>query len=116
MRHILITAIALSFMMFSNAFAHHVWMEKRNGDIGILYGHGINKLDPYDPEKIKDVKGFDSKGKAVEVVIVKQKESALISPKGEAATISIFHAYPVGTYAPPLPLLGAGCSRSEQCE
>jgi len=75
-------------MMFSNAFAHMLWMEKRNGDIGILYGHGL-KLDPYDPEKIKDVKGFDSKGKAVEVVIVKQKESALISPKGEAATISI---------------------------
>ena len=89
MRHILITAITLSFMMFSNAFAHDIWMEKRNGDIGILYGHGL-KIDPYDPEKIKDVKGFDNKGKAVEVVIVKQKESALISPKGEAVTISIF--------------------------
>ncbi|MDI6775722.1 MAG: DUF4198 domain-containing protein [Syntrophales bacterium] len=88
MRHILITAIALSFMMFSNAFAHDVWMEKRNGDIGVLYGHGL-KLDPYDPEKIKDVKGFDSKGKAVKVEIVKRKESALISPKGEAATIGM---------------------------
>ena len=88
MRHILITAVTLCFMMFSNAFAHDVWMEKRNGDIGILYGHGL-KLDPYDPEKIKDAKGFDSKGKAVKVEIVKRKESALISPKGEAATIGM---------------------------
>jgi len=85
--------IVLSFLFFAliiqPVFAHDVWMEKRNGDFGVLYGHGF-KLDPYDPEKIKDAKGFDSKGKAVEVMIVKRKESALISPKGEAATISIF--------------------------
>lgn len=76
----------------SSVFAHEIWMEKRlkDGDIGILWGHGIRQIDPYDPEKILDVKAFDSKGKPVEVVLVKRKESALISPKGTASTIGIF--------------------------
>lgn len=81
-------SILFLILLSQPIFAHDVWMEKRNGDLGILYGHGF-KLDPYDPSQIREVKGFDSKGKSVEVEIVERKESALISPKRDAATISI---------------------------
>lgn len=88
MRHILIAAITLWVMMFSNAFAHDAWVEKRDGEFVVLYGHG-EMHDPYDPARVKEVKGFDIKGNAVPVEIIKKKDGASLSPKGEVAMITL---------------------------
>jgi len=72
-------------------YAHDAWVEKRDGEIVVLYGHAEDhRFDPYDPAKVKEARGFDRDGKDVTVKIVKGKDRASISPEKEVTAITIF--------------------------
>jgi nickel transport protein len=63
-------------------------MEPKDGGLVVLYGHGP-KQDPYDPNKVKDVKAFDCKGHTVPVEVVKKKESASLTYKKKPGIVSL---------------------------
>lgn len=74
-----------------NALAHDIWVEKQDGKLIVLYGHAEkNKLEPIEPAKIKEAKGFDKNGKDVTVKLVQDKDSLSISPAKEVAAVTLF--------------------------
>jgi nickel transport protein len=70
--------------------AHETWIEKRNGEILVLRGHG-GQAEPYDPANVKEAKAFDAEGQAVEVEVVRNKENARLSAKGNPAIVAVLY-------------------------
>ncbi len=68
--------------------AWDAWIEKQDGQLVVQYGRGARHIS-FDPQKVKDAKGFDSKGSAVQVGIVKHKERVSLVPKGNAAIVTV---------------------------
>lgn len=89
MRQVLIALIAMYFLMFSTAFAHDAWIEKKGDEFVVLYGHG-DKIDPYDLKKIKEVKAFDTARKEISVEVKAKGDGAVVVPKGNAALITLY--------------------------
>ena len=80
-----IVITALTFLVLASpCFAHDFWVEKAGTTLKVVYGHGSQRL-PYDPSSIKEVRGFDTQGKEIQVGVEKKKDSALLVPKGEAS-------------------------------
>lgn len=91
MRHILMAAITLCFMMVSNAFAHDTWVEKKDGQFVVVYGHAdVGKIETYDTSKIKEVRVYGVDGNIVQVVLEKEGYPAIIKPKSGAAIITLY--------------------------
>ena len=57
----------------------------------MLRGHHGGTIDPYDPALIKEAKALDANGQAVEMEIVKNKENATLSPKGNPAVVGALY-------------------------
>jgi nickel transport protein len=76
-------------LLFSlqHAFGHDAWLMPKDGGLVVAYGHG-EKLGPYDPASVREAKGYDSKGQAVPVQIVNEKEGASIGSKEKAAIVT----------------------------
>lgn len=70
--------------------AHDTWIGKRDGELLVLHGHG-DKIDPYDASRVKDAKAVDAKGQAVAMEIVRKKENASLSPKGDPAIVGALY-------------------------
>ncbi|MFN4132368.1 MAG: DUF4198 domain-containing protein [Caldimicrobium sp.] len=86
-----ITGLVLAFFMFLGQvlYAHDAWMVKKDGEIIILWGHGLSKLDPYNPDWFKSVTAINAEGKAVEIKVVKQKDSVTLFPQNEVAIVGV---------------------------
>lgn len=84
-------AFSLFFVLLvfslQQALAHDAWFVPKAGGLTVAYGHG-EKLEPYDPAKVKDAKGYDSKGQTVPVQIVNEKDGASIASKEKAAIVT----------------------------
>jgi nickel transport protein len=80
--------LAVFFVLLATplVLAHETWIEKRNGELLVLRGHG-GEAEAYDPANLKEPKAFDAKGQAVEVEIVKHKENASLSAKGNPSVV-----------------------------
>jgi nickel transport protein len=72
------------------ALAHDTWIEKRNGEFLVLRGHG-GQVEAYDPALVKEAKALDGKGQAVEMEIVKNKENAALSTKGDPVIVGALY-------------------------
>ncbi len=72
------------------ALAHDTWIEKRNGQLLVLRGHG-GDVEAYDPALVKEAKALDAKGQPVEIEIVNNKENALLSTKGDSAIVGALY-------------------------
>jgi nickel transport protein len=70
--------------------AHDTWVEKRNGELLVLRGHG-GQVEGYDPELVKEAKALDAKGQFVQVEIVKNKENVSLSTKGNPAIVGALY-------------------------
>ena len=70
--------------------AHDTWIEKRNGQLLVLRGHD-GAVEAYDPALVKEPKATDVKGQVVEIEIVKNKENATLSPKGNPAIVAALY-------------------------
>lgn len=79
----------LILFISSNAFAHDAWIEKKDGQFVVLYGHG-DKTETYDSSKIKEVKAYGIDGGIVQVALKKEGYPAIIKTHGEAALMSLY--------------------------
>ena len=61
--------------------AHDTWIEKRNGELLVLRGHG-GESEAYNPALVKEAQARDAKGQAVAMEIKKNKENASLTSKG----------------------------------
>lgn len=82
------SAIVLVLLFTQAAFAHHLWIEKEGNVFKILWGHPP-EINPYDPEKLKEVKAFDNKGKETEVERKNDKEMVYISSKADISMMVV---------------------------
>jgi nickel transport protein len=89
-RRICFTILILSLPVTPIVFGHDAWIEKRNGEWVVLYGHGDNH-EGYDPAEVKECKGLDAKGEAVVVEIVRGADKASLVPKGDPAVLTMFY-------------------------
>lgn len=72
------------------SLAHETWIEKRNGDVLVLRGHG-GTAEPYDSSKVKEAKALDAKGQSVQMEIVKNKENASLKTKGDPVVVGALY-------------------------
>jgi nickel transport protein len=72
------------------ALAHDTWIEKRNGELLVLRGHG-GEIEAYDPALVKEATARDAKGQAVEMELVRNKENTSLSPKGKPAIVAALY-------------------------
>jgi nickel transport protein len=86
--------VLLSVLLVSVAgqmvLAHDTWIEKRNGELLVLRGHG-GEVEAYDPALVKEAIALDAKGQAVETEIKKNKENAALTPKGNPVVIAALY-------------------------
>jgi len=80
--------LVLLFLSLQQAAAHDAWLQQTDGGVIVAYGHGA-KLDPYDPQNVKNAAAFDCKGGIVPVEIEKQKAGASITFKGTPAMVTV---------------------------
>jgi uncharacterized GH25 family protein len=52
-------------LLATSAWGHGAWLEKRQEDIVVVYGHGPGD-DTYAPEKVKQTTAYNAQGKALE--------------------------------------------------
>jgi nickel transport protein len=70
--------------------AHDTWIEKRDGQLLVLRGHG-GQVEGYNPELVTEAKALDAKGQVVPVEIVKNKENVSLSTKGNPAIVGALY-------------------------
>jgi len=83
-------AVLLLLPVTKIVLAHDTWIEKRNGQLLVLRGHG-GDVEAYDPALVKEARAIDAKGEAVEIEIVNNKENALLSTKGDPAIVGALY-------------------------
>ncbi len=62
--------VVVPVLMFfaTAAWGHGTWLEKRQDDIVVIYGHGPND-DTYTPEKVKKIAAYDAHGKLLKSAV-----------------------------------------------
>jgi nickel transport protein len=80
-------AIALLILGVHQSGAHDAWLKQTDGKLIVAYGHG-EKLEAYDPEKVKEAGAKDCKGASVAVEIEKLKDGVSIAAKGDPTTVT----------------------------
>lgn len=70
------------------AYAHHLWIEREGTVFKVLWGHPP-ETNPYDPEKLKEVKAFDNKGKEILVERKNDKDTVYLSSKSDISMIVV---------------------------
>jgi nickel transport protein len=83
-------AVVVTLIAGQAVLAHDTWIEKRNGELLVLRGHG-GEVEAYDATLVKEPKALDANGQAVEIEIVKNKENASLSPKGKPVVIGALY-------------------------
>jgi len=89
-RRIMLTLMFLLLPTIELAIAHDAWIEKIDSNLVVFYGHGA-KHETYDLENVREAHGFDRKGQAVAVEIVKQGDRAVLVPKGAPSVVTMFY-------------------------
>ncbi|MBM4141174.1 MAG: DUF4198 domain-containing protein [Nitrospira sp.] len=84
----LILVMAVILLFTQSASAHHFWVEKEADRFKILWGH-YPETEPYEVERIKDVKAFDKKGKEVKLERKDEKDKVFLSSKGDVSMITL---------------------------
>ncbi len=82
------SAIVFVLLFTQAAFAHHLWIEKEGTVFKVLWGHPP-EINPYDPEKVKEVKAFDNKGKETVLERRNDKDTVYLSSKSDISMIVV---------------------------
>jgi nickel transport protein len=83
-----LTVVVISFLLTQSAFAHHLWIEKDGGLYKVLWGHPP-ETSPYEPEKLKEAKAFDSMGREVSLARKNEKDVVYLSAKSDISMIFV---------------------------
>lgn len=82
-----LAVIVISLLVTQLTFAHHLWIEKREGVFAVLWGHPP-EISPYEPERLKEVKAFDGRGKEVSLARKNEKDTVSLSSKSKVSMIT----------------------------
>uniref|UniRef100_A0A7C4JS01 DUF4198 domain-containing protein n=1 Tax=Thermodesulfobacterium geofontis TaxID=1295609 RepID=A0A7C4JS01_9BACT len=63
---ILIFLVLIMFLFATMGFCHMLWIEETYGKFKVFWGHS-GKPAFYDPKNIKEIKGFDKRGKSIKL-------------------------------------------------
>jgi nickel transport protein len=83
-----ILTVILFLFLVQQVAAHDAWLSPSDQGLKVLYGHG-EKIDPYDPNKVKDAKAFDCIGNSLPVEVLKQKDSASLTFKSKPGVVTV---------------------------
>ena len=89
MNNRIIIFLLLLLYASSNVFAHDSWIERKDGQFIVVYGHG-STTETYDTEKVKEVRAYDTDGKIVQVTVKKEGYPVVITPHGKASLIYLY--------------------------
>lgn len=84
----LFAIIVIVLILIQPAFAHYLWIEKEGDIFKVLWGHPP-ETSPYEPEKLKEAKAFDSKGKKVLLARKNEKDAVNLSSKSDVSMIAV---------------------------
>jgi nickel transport protein len=79
----------MMFVITFSAFAHDAWIEKKDGQFIVVYGH-IGKTEIYNPTKVKEVKAYGIDGSIIQVAISNESYPVILKPKEKPALITLF--------------------------
>lgn len=82
------SAIIFVLLLTQAAYAHHLWIEKEGNVFKVLWGHPP-EINPYEPEKLKEVKAFDNKGKETVLERKNDKDTVYLSSKSDISMIVV---------------------------
>ena len=80
--------IALLLLLSASAYAHDLWVEKANGKYVVMFGH-IERIETYNPEWVREIKGFDGRMKALKLDVIKEKGRVSFSSKKPADLVTL---------------------------
>lgn len=89
MKQVLFSAFTMFFLMLSTVFAHDFWIEKKDNKLFVVSGHD-DKWDNYQPDRIKEVKAFDTQGNAIDLKVVRQQNIIYVEQKDNVAMVNVF--------------------------
>jgi nickel transport protein len=78
--------VLIVFLFATMGFCHMLWIEETNGKFKVFWGHS-GKPEFYDPKNIKEIKGFDKRGKSIklkkevvdsQLILLAEKKPSLI--------------------------------------
>ncbi|MBI4621141.1 MAG: DUF4198 domain-containing protein [Desulfobacterales bacterium] len=88
MKKIIFSVMVIIFLLSQAAFAHHLWVEKEGGRFKIAWGHPP-KVDSYEPDRVKEIRAFNKKGKEITLKRTDEKDKVYLSSKEDVSMITL---------------------------
>ncbi|MFA4911269.1 MAG: DUF4198 domain-containing protein [Desulfobacteria bacterium] len=88
MKKIIFSVMVIFLLLSQAASAHHPWIEKEGDRFMVAWGHPP-KIDPYEPDRIKEIMAFDKKGKEITLKRTDEKDKVYLSAKGDVYMITL---------------------------
>lgn len=85
---IFLSVVFLMIFVYQSAFAHHAWIEKDGNRFLVAWGHPP-EINPYEPNKVKDIKGFDLNGKETVLKRTDEKDRVYLSTNTGISMITL---------------------------
>lgn len=83
-------ALLISIMLASGAQAHYLWVERQDNAFFIARGLLPDKLYPYHPGSVKEIKAFDKAGKLLTFKRLDETDKVRIIPGDAPAMVTVF--------------------------
>lgn len=84
----LVLAMVFILLFTQLASAHHFWVEKEADRFKVSWGH-YPETEPYEVERVKEVKAFDKKGRKIKLERKDEKDKVYLLPKGDVYMITL---------------------------
>ena len=83
-----LTLAVIGMIGFNNAIAHDVWLEQKQGNYELVYGH-VGELETLEPEKVRVIRGYSADGQEMKISTTSSKESMQVKPASNPGMITI---------------------------
>jgi nickel transport protein len=89
MKKSIVLMVVVILLSAQGVWAHHPWIEKEGDRFEVKWGHPPT-AGPYEPGKVKEIKVFDKKGKAVKFERKDAEDKLYIHPEGDVSMVTLF--------------------------
>jgi len=80
--------LAAGLAGINSVYAHDVWLEYKNGEYELVYGH-VDELETLEPEKVRVIRGFSNNGKELDIQTQSGTNSMKVKSKSRPGMITI---------------------------
>jgi nickel transport protein len=88
MKKVIVFTTVLILLFIQAASAHHLWIEKQGERFKVAWGHPP-KIDPYEPDRVKEIKAFDMTGKIVKLERINEEDKIYLFSKTHISMITL---------------------------